>query len=83
MSMWQTLWQKIKDITRQLLTGKDNTTHDMGKWSWAICTASVLAHDFWQLQHNVKVDIKDLGIALSGIAVAHGVALGLKKDTEP
>ena len=68
---------------KQMITGKDNHTHDLGRWSWVICTVSVLAHDGYQLFHDTKVDVKDLAIALAAIVAAHGIALGLKKDTEP
>ncbi len=68
---------------RELVTGKDNTTHDMGKWSWVICTLAVLAHDGWQLAHQVAVSVQDLALALAAVVVAHGAALGLKAKTEP
>ena len=68
---------------RELVTGRDNTTHDLGRWSWALCVAAVLAHDAWQLYLHVPVNVKDLAIALAAVVVAHGAALGLKADTEP
>lgn len=67
----------------ELVTGKDNRTHDLGRWSWAICMLAVLAHDAWQLRGGAEVNIKDLAIALAAVAAAHGVALGLKASTEP
>lgn len=76
-------WEKVKVALLQVVTGKDNQTHDLGRWSWVICTASVLGHDAWQLTHSVPVDIKDLALALSAVAGAHGVALGMKASTEP
>jgi hypothetical protein len=66
-----------------MVTEKDNLTHDMGKWSWLICTASVLAHDGYQLFKDVKsVSVKDLAFSLAAIATAHGIAIGAKSSTE-
>jgi hypothetical protein len=70
-------------ILRHLLTGRDNQTHDMGRWSWLVCTLSVLGHDAYQLYKGVTVDVKDLGVALCAVAAAHGVAIGMKAKTEP
>lgn len=67
----------------EMVTGKDNKTHDLGRWSWLICTISVLAHDAWQLSQKAEVNVKDLAFALAAIVAAHGVALGLKASTEP
>ena len=68
---------------QKLTTGLDNYTPDVGRWSWLLCTASVLTHDAWQLAHQVHVDVKDLALALSAIAASHGIALGAKAKTEP
>lgn len=70
-------------ILRHLLTGRDNQTHDLGRWSWLICTLSVLAHDAYQLYKGTVVDVKDLGVALCAVAAAHGLAIGAKAKTEP
>lgn len=72
---------------RQLVTGIDGQTHDLGRWSWVICTASVLTHNFYQLlnatQANPAPKVTDLATALSAVALAHGIAIGAKKSTEP
>ena len=67
----------------KLLTGKDNSTPDLGRWSWAISTAAVLAHDGYQLYKGVHVDIQTLAVALAAVAAAHGIAIGAKGHTEP
>ena len=69
-------WQK-------LTTGLDNYTPDIGRWSWLLCTASVLCLAAWHEAHAIRESLKDLAFALSGIAVTHGAALGLKARTEP
>jgi hypothetical protein len=74
---------KILHALKEAVTGRDNQTHDLGRWSWLTCTIAILAHDAYLLQHGSAPNIKDLAIALSAIVVAHGVALGLKSSTEP
>ena len=74
---------RILQALRELVTGKDNTTHDLGKWSWLGCSLSVVALAAWHEAHGVVVPLKDLALSLSGIAVTHGAALGLKASTEP
>ena len=76
-------WAWLKARAHDLLTGQDNKTHDLGRWSWATCTAAALAHDAWQLAHGVQTNVKDLAFALASIAGAHGIALGMKSTTEP
>ena len=66
-----------------LVTGKDNATHDIGRWSWLICTMAVLAHDGYQLYHGAAVAVQDLAFALSAVAAAHGLAIGAKSKAEP
>jgi hypothetical protein len=66
-----------------ILTGKDNTTHDLGKWSWLISMLAVIAHDAYALHTKVDVNIRDFAIALAAVVAAHGFALGQKAKTEP
>jgi hypothetical protein len=68
---------------KMLFTGKDGVTLDMGRVSWAGCTAAVLALAAYHEHQGVRVPVKDLALALSGLAVTHGAALGLKSSTEP
>ena len=70
-------------IVRQLFTGKDGITHDMGRWSWAISMASVIALAGWHEWKGVAVAITDFATALCAVVAGHGAALWAKKDTEP
>ena len=60
--------------------------HDVGRWSWLICTAAALAVIFYELTHRLPTDqpvgVKDVAFALSSIAISHGVALGAKAGSE-
>lgn len=67
----------------QLITGKDNQTHDLGRWSWVVSTLSVIAAAGLNWWHNTVIDVAALAQALGTVAGAHGLALWAKKDTEP
>ena len=70
-------------ILRDLFTGVDGATHDLGRWSWAGSFAAVVAAAAGNWWHGVAIDLVALGTALSGVAAAHGAALWAKRDTEP
>lgn len=68
---------------RHLLTGKDNSTLDLGRVSWAICTLATIGKEAWSIHAGNGSSVRDFAIALAGIAAAHGAALGFKGRTEP
>ena len=70
-------------IVRQLLTGIDGATHDLGRWSWAGSFLAVTAAAVGNWWHGVALDVMALAQALGVVAAAHGAALWAKKDTEP
>ena len=71
------------NLFKQLMTGRDNETHDLGRWSWFASFVAVIGHSIWNTLSGVPVKLTDLAMALAAVAGAHGVALGMKKDTEP
>jgi len=73
----------ILSIPRNLLTGKDNVTHDLGKWSWAASFASLLVLTCWHEYSKVRVSVTEFATAVAAVVIAHGAALGLKSKTEP
>lgn len=70
-------------LLTQLLTGADNQTHDLGRWSWAVSMATVIGHSVYAAYQHLAVDLVQLASALAAVAAAHGIAIGIKKDTEP
>lgn len=68
---------------KQLFTGKDGLTHDMGRWSWAICIATVIVAAFGNWWHNQVIDLVQLATALAAVVGVHGAALWAKRSTEP
>jgi len=71
------------DYLKKILSGMDNSTPDIGRYSWLICTFSVLGAAFGNWYSKGMVDLSQLGIALSGVAAAHGIAIGAKSHSEP
>ena len=68
---------------RDLFTGVDGATHDLGRWSWAGSFVAVVAAAFGNWWHSAVLDVMALAQALGVVAAAHGAALWAKKDTEP
>ena len=70
-------------LLRDLVTGKDGATHDLGRWSWIITTVSIIGGGIWNAYHGGSIALRDLAEALGINVAAHGGALWAKKDTEP
>ena len=74
----------IRKFLRDCMTGKNGQTYDIGRVSWIVTTASIIVAYAWKLHLDpVHVNIKDLAMALSINAGAHGAAVGFKANTEP
>ena len=67
----------------QLLTGRDNQSHDIGRWSWVVSILTVIGAAISNMVHAGVIDLMQLSGALAAVAGAHGVAIMAKKDTEP
>jgi len=70
-------------ILKHLVTGKDNQTHDIARWSWLVTTLVVICGAAYNAWHGNIFGIKDFAQAIGVIAGAHGAAVMMKKDTEP
>lgn len=68
---------------KTLLTGRDNSTQDLGRWSWAVTTLAVICGGGWNAIHTGAVDLTQFAQAIGLIVSAHGAALWAKRDTEP
>ncbi len=66
-----------------IVTGKDNTTHDIGRWSWVLSMATAIGGVVWNAIHVGAVDLMVMAQALGVIVAAHGGALWAKASTEP
>ena len=68
---------------KNLFTGQDNQTHDMGRWSWALSILSVIGIAIWHMLDTKTIDLMAFAQAIGVVVAAHGGALWAKKDTEP
>jgi len=68
---------------KHLVTGKDNETHDIARWSWLVTTLVVIAGALYDAYSSNMFNINDFAQSIGVIAGAHGAAVMMKKDTEP
>ena len=73
----------MPDWLRHLLTGKDNETHDLARWSWVSTTLATVAGAIYNAVHAGAVSLVDFAQAIGIITGAHGAAIWAKRDTEP
>lgn len=73
----------MREFLKQLLTGKDNQTIDIGRVSWMLFSISLIALAVFQLFQSVTVSLREFAESAGIIAGAHGAAVMMKKDAEP
>lgn len=73
----------MKETTKQLFSGKDNATLDMGRVTWGASFIAICVVATATIVTGGAVGIAELGIALATIAAGHGAAIKLKSSTEP
>lgn len=70
-------------LLRDIFTGKDNTTYDLGRISWALSVIWFMAASTYNLIVTQTFDMVAAGTGLGGILAAGGAALALKSGDEP
>ena len=70
-------------ILNNLFTGVDNTTHDLGRVSWAGSWAALTATACWNAWHGAALDLMTVAGAYGAVAAAHSAAIFAKQQTEP
>jgi len=73
----------MNEIIQHLLTGKDNKTHDIGRWTWLISLVAVIAVALWEVIHTNQVSIRELAEALGIVSAAGGASVAMKQNSEP
>jgi hypothetical protein len=79
----QTLKGKIMAGLKQMFTGKDNKTLDLGRVLWAKAVVAFLAIGFYGIYKGNPMDYLAYGTGLAAVLAAGGAAIGLKAKTEP
>jgi len=72
----------MKTFLKQLLTGKDNETYDIGRVTWLLGTVAVIVLAAFEVSTS-QISLRELAEALGIISGAGGASVMLKKDTEP
>lgn len=72
----------MTEILKQLLTGKDNKTYDIGRVTWLIGLVAVIALAFYEVLYS-NVSIRELAESLGIVSAAGGASVAMKSKTEP
>jgi hypothetical protein len=72
----------MNTILKQLLTGKDNQTYDLGRVAWLVGLLAIIGVASYQLI-NGNVSLRELAEAIGIVSGASGVSIMAKKETEP
>jgi len=72
----------VSQFIKQLLTGKDNETYDIGRVTWLISLIAVIALAFYEVMNN-SVSIRELAESLGIVSAAGGASVAMKGKTEP
>jgi len=73
----------LAKVLREILTGIDGQSHDLGRYSWLGSFLSVTGIALWQELRGQHVDLMVLATAQGAIAASHSAALFIKRSTEP
>ena len=72
----------MRTFLKQLLTGKDNQTYDIGRVTWLLGTVTVIALAAFEVT-TAQISLRELAEALGIVSAAGGASTMMKKDTEP
>ena len=72
----------MKSFFKQLLTGRDNVTYDIGRVTWLLGIIAVISLAGYEVIHS-NVSLRELAEALGIVSGAGGASVMMKKDAEP
>jgi hypothetical protein len=72
----------MKQIFKQLLTGKDNQTYDLGRVSWLVGMVAVIGLAAYEVMHST-VSLRELAESLGIVSAASGASVAMKQGAEP
>jgi hypothetical protein len=73
----------MNKVINDLLTGKDNQTHDLGRWAWMLGFLTVIAIAIYEVYQARPISLTELASALGIISGAGGASVMMKSNTEP
>lgn len=72
----------MSEILKQLLTGKDNQTYDLGRVSWLVGMLAIILLAAYEVMHNT-VSLRELAESLGIVSAAGGASVAMKQKAEP
>jgi hypothetical protein len=73
----------MNKIINDLLTGKDNQTHDLGRWTWLIGFFAVIMIAIYEVMQSKAINLTELASALGIVSGAGGASVMMKSNSEP
>ena len=73
----------MNKIINDLLTGKDNQTHDLGRWTWFIGFVAIIAIAIYEVMQSKAISLTELASALGIVSGAGGASVMMKQNSEP
>lgn len=70
----------MSTILSNIFTGKDNVTHDLGKYSWVFSLFLLLVVVVYRMIMKQEITITEISGGASAIATTHAASLWIKKD---
>lgn len=70
-------------ITKQLMTGRDGITHDIGRYAAGISYLTGLGLQIYVVLRGSPFDFQAFGIGVGALSAGVGAMLKLKSETEP
>jgi hypothetical protein len=72
----------MKEFFKQLLTGKDNITYDIGRVTWLGGFVTIIGLAAYEVS-TATISLRELAEALGIVSGAGGASVMLKRDSEP
>lgn len=74
----------MNDITRQLLTGRDNQTHDVARWLAVLSFVVGLGLTIYvTVERGQAFSLTEFGLGIGALFIGAGAAIKLKEGSEP
>jgi len=73
----------MPEFLTHLVTGKDNKTHDIGRWTWLIGFIAVICIAAYEVLQAKSISLTEFAEALGIVSGAGGAAVAMKQNSEP
>jgi hypothetical protein len=73
----------MNKIATQILTGKDNETHDVARWAMVLAVLTAIGLQCYHTVTTGEFDLQQFGIGMGTLLVGSGGAIKLKENAEP